>query len=139
MFAIGRVIVKFFLEASDRLEAPIHRIRYFLGHSYSVGVTRKRRFRKHLCHSVVQVSFSVLGVAVLCFCVCVCFCLWRFQCCFLRGFVRRREEIAPEGSPYCDYRFMAPRGAVGPMAAIRGAHYSLISGVTPGRSCVIEK
>ena len=25
--------------------------------------TRTRRFRKHLCHSAVQVSFSVLGAA----------------------------------------------------------------------------
>ena len=50
----------------------------------------------------------------------------------LRCFGRRREEIFPEGSPYLDYRFMVSREAVGPMAAISGAHFSMISRVPLG-------
>ena len=43
----------------------------------------------------------------------------------------------PEGSSYFDYRFMVRREAVGPMAAIRGAHFSTISYRSFGWSCVI--
>ena len=96
-----------FLEASDRSGEPIHRIRLLLGPpsfcgSYQdVGVTRTCRFQNHVCHFVVQVSFSVLGAAffaLLC-CVVFMFCLFSFFLffffCWGGGAVCVCEHFAP--------------------------------------------